>query len=67
MKYCGELCDREQELRKGVKREKDFEENRVDLLSVLNVPTIDIDYNNSSAVALTQMYKKWLKDNSMSY
>ena len=39
----------------------------MDLMSVLNVPTIDIDYNNSSAGVLTQMYKKWFKDNSMNY
>ncbi len=39
----------------------------MDLLTLLTIPIIDIDYNQSSTVALNQMYMKWLKDNSMNY
>ena len=67
VKYCGNLCEKEQEMRRNFRNCKEFEENKIDLLGFFNVPTIDIDYNETSDVELTHLYKKWLKENSLNY
>jgi hypothetical protein len=54
-------------MRKSFINSKEFEDNKVDLLAVLNVPRIQINYNETSDAELTQTYKKWIKDNSMAY
>jgi hypothetical protein len=54
-------------MRKFFINSKEFEDNKIDLLAVLNVPKIQINFNETSDAELIQIYKKWIKDNSMAY
>lgn len=51
-------------MRRGFRGSKEFEENRVDLLGVVNVPSVEVDYGETTDVELTQLYKKWLRESS---
>jgi hypothetical protein len=36
-------------------------------LGVYNVPSIEIDYNETTDLELTHLYKKWMKENTLVY
>ena len=37
------------------------------MLGVYNVPSIEIDYNETTDLELTHLYKKWMKENTLVY